>query len=768
MKRHNLTSYFLSILTVSLLGAFVGFLVFKMSSFGFSILKNDSEKVVEKPSSESTIERLPPVSVSPITYNKFVAPKIGKALYIDTHAKLISEYSDGKMVGSFKIVLLNNAPLPAAGEYKVFKKELTHKSTKTGVLLQNVVAFAPSYFIYGVSTSSAGQKSKTPVSESVGLELKDSTKVFAFTDLNTRVFVASDVNFRDLTREERDLLGFSKPYLTPADLRSKLSLQAKAFLIKDLDSGEYLLNQNETSKFPIASVSKLVTAMVALDNIKQDELVKISKKVLSTYGTQGDLSSGESLKMIDLVNCLLLVSSNDAAEALAEHFGRDKFQSLQMLNTSFMDPSGLSKSNISTTEDLSKLIAHIENNRKDILEITKKKSYQVNASSINRKHNWFNINRLTRDNNSYYLGGKDGFTGDALMTFTGAFSIPLTEFDYKRFSIALLRSSDRNSDIKKIIDKVVASLKYEDGVLFKTLMSKKRGKQVQPEADKNISMMFVGDIMLDRGVRQLIERRGKGDYLYPFEFVPFLKDPDILFANLEGPISDLGYDIGNTYSFRMSPQAIPALKEAGFDVLSIANNHIGDWGLSALEDTVNRLRASGIVPVGGGLNGADAREVKIVERNGIKVGFLGFSDVGPAWLTEQDNLPTIVLANDPDFEKIIDSASKKVDYLVVSFHFGEEYQSTSNERQRLLAHKAIDAGAKIIIGHHPHVAQELEKYNGGVIAYSLGNFIFDQPFSDETMQGAVLEVILDKEGVLQINQSKVKMNDAFQPSLLEE
>jgi poly-gamma-glutamate synthesis protein (capsule biosynthesis protein) len=776
MKRYNFSNYFLSILMASLLGAFFGFLFFKASSFGFGLLQISSEIAVDKPEDKTTIEKLPPLDLSPISYNIFSAPKSGKAIYIDTYKKTVSEYSDGKMVGSFKIVSLNTLTPLAAGEYKVFKKEMSHRSTRTGAILANVVGFAPSYFIYGVSTSTSVQKGKTSILESVGVSLDDSHKIFSFADLNAKVVVAGDIAFKDISREDRDLLGFSKPSLSAVDLKTKLSLQSKAFLIKDLDTGEHLLKFNETSKFPIASVSKLVTAMVALDNLRQDELVTISKKAISTYGTQGDLVAGEKFKVIDLINALLLVSSNDTAEALAEHLGRDRFlmlmndkvKSLQMLDTSFKDPSGLSKGNISTPEDLSRLIAHIENYRQDILTITKKKSHQVSASPLNRKHNWFNINRLIRDNNSYYLGGKDGFTGDALMTFTGAFSIPFTEFDYKRFSIALLRSSDRNTDIKKIIDKIVASLRYDDGVLFKTLMNKKRGKQIQTEADNNISMMFVGDIMLDRGVRQLIEKRGKGDYLFPFVFVPFLKDPDILFANLEGPVSDLGYDIGNSYSFRMSPLAIPALKETGFDVLSIANNHIGDWGLSALEDTVNRLRSAGILPVGGGLNAADARDVKIIEKNGIKVGFLGFSDVGPAWLTQQENLPTIVLANDPNFEKIINLASKKVDYLVVSFHFGEEYQSTSNERQRLLAHKAVDAGAKIVIGHHPHVAQELEKYNGGVIAYSLGNFIFDQPFSEETMQGAILEVILDKEGILQINQSKVKMNDAFQPSLLEE
>lgn len=777
MKKRRLSRYILSLFGASFFGALLGFLIFKVSPRvpDISSFKSSSDDVVAF-RNEKASERTPDFEVKPISYNKFILPKSGKVIYVDTDARFIAEYSDGKMVDSFKIVSLNNAPRIAAGEYKIIKKDLTHKSTRTGEVLPNVVGFAPNYFIYGLSSIGRQSKGKVSSSESVGLDQEDSSKLFAFAEIGTKTIVASSLALKDLKREDIDFFGFSRPSLVEADLKTKLGLSARAFLVKDIDTGEKILELNESLRFPIASVTKLVTAIVAINSINQDAIVKISKKASGTEGHQGYLSAGEKFKAIDLVNCLLLESSNDAAEALAEHLGRDQFialmnsqaKSIGMANTGFKDPSGLSKNNVSTSEDLSKLITYIENNRPDILSITRKKSYQVAASSLSKKHLWLNINRLIRENNSYYLGGKDGFTGDALMTFTGTFSIPLSEFDHKRFSIALLRSSDRNSDIKKILNRIIASLRYDDGLYFKTVMGKNRSKYAEPLADRNLSLLFVGDIMLDRGVRQIIESRGGGDYSYPFEFVPFLKDPDIVFGNLEGPISDLGYDIGNTYSFRMRPEALSALKNAGFDVLSIANNHIGDWGLTALEDTINRLRSVGIITAGGGLNAPDARDVKIIEKNGIKVGFLAFSDVGPSWISGHENLPTILLANDSQFENIILNASKKVDYLVVSFHFGEEYSTRSNERQQELAHAAIDAGAKIVIGHHPHVAQELEKYKDGVIAYSLGNFIFDQPFSKETMAGSVLEIILDKEGLLQVNESGVQMNHSFQPILQDE
>jgi poly-gamma-glutamate synthesis protein (capsule biosynthesis protein) len=156
----------------------------------------------------------------------------------------------------------------------------------------------------------------------------------------------------------------------------------------------------------------------------------------------------------------------------------------------------------------------------------------------------------------------------------------------------------------------------------------------------------------------------------------------------------------------------------------------------------------------------------------MKIGYLAFSDVGPTWMKASDASPGILLASDPRFNEIIKNAASKVDYLIVSFHFGEEYKTIHNERQKYLAHKAIDAGAKIIIGNHPHVMQDTETYSTksctqgscvGFIAYSLGNFIFDQYFSEDTMQGMLLEIKLNRDGTMSINKNIVKLNKVFQP-----
>lgn len=289
-----------------------------------------------------------------------------------------------------------------------------------------------------------------------------------------------------------------------------------------------------------------------------------------------------------------------------------------------------------------------------------------------------------------------------------------------------------------------------------------------PADDKEISLLFVGDIMLDRGVAKSISRTGGDNHYFIFENAGFLKEADLTFGNLEGPVSGKGKDLRNLYSFRMATEAAPVLKEAGFDFLSVANNHTGDWGREAFEDTLANLAKESIFVVGGGMNKDEAAEPKITEINGLKIGFVGFSDVGPNWLKADSDQSGIILA-DTNLPEIVKKAASSVDVLVVSFHFGEEYQDVHNKRQENLAREAIDNGAKIIVGHHSHVVQDTEQYNGGFIAYSLGNFIFDQNFSEETMRGAVLKVKLSPTGEIKSTEMQnIKINEFFQPQLMKE
>lgn len=276
-------------------------------------------------------------------------------------------------------------------------------------------------------------------------------------------------------------------------------------------------------------------------------------------------------------------------------------------------------------------------------------------------------------------------------------------------------------------------------------------------------LFFVGDMMLARGVESSVEKNFGNDYGKLFENLSELKNADILFGNLEGDVSDVGKNVGSEYSFRMNPIILPVLKEAGFDIFSFANNHVGDWSMSAFKDTLSRLEENGILKTGAGKNKEDATNPIIIEKNGIRFGFLGFSDVGPIWLEAKVNTSGILLASDPNLGKIIKNAKIKCDVLIISFHWGEEYKLVHNKKQESLAHTAIDSGADIIIGYHPHVMQDIEEYKGKPIVYSLGNFIFDQHFSKDTMRGMFFSAIYDGKNLIKTEQKIITLNEKYQP-----
>jgi poly-gamma-glutamate capsule biosynthesis protein CapA/YwtB (metallophosphatase superfamily)/LAS superfamily LD-carboxypeptidase LdcB len=281
---------------------------------------------------------------------------------------------------------------------------------------------------------------------------------------------------------------------------------------------------------------------------------------------------------------------------------------------------------------------------------------------------------------------------------------------------------------------------------------------------KTTSVYFVGDIMLARNIKNSVHKNFGGDYNRLFENIGELKNADILFTNLEGDVSDKGANVGSIWSFRMDPIVLPALKNFGFDVVSFANNHVGDWGMLAFKDTLHRLRDIDISAVGAGMNKSEAVTPTIIEKNGTKFGFIGFTDVGPNWLPAGQNTPGILLASDPDFANIIQNAKAKCDVLIVSFHWGVEYKKIHNKRQETLAHNAIDNGADMVIGHHPHVIQDTQVYKDKPIVYSLGNFIFDQYFSADTMQGMVFQTTFLGSKLQSTKKQYIYLNKYFQPS----
>ncbi|MFZ2072233.1 MAG: CapA family protein, partial [Minisyncoccia bacterium] len=361
-----------------------------------------------------------------------------------------------------------------------------------------------------------------------------------------------------------------------------------------------------------------------------------------------------------------------------------------------------------------------------------------------------------------YIGGKRGYIDESKQTALSIFSIPISESGARNIGIIVLRSPDRYKDVSNIFNYLKKNIYYGMESDKNTEWVKQKEGTVEDIEPNFVTLLFGGDIMLDRGVKNSVMKNFGGDYSLMFENLNLLKSADIVFANLEGPASDKGSDRKNLYSFRMDPSVIPALKGSGFDILSVANNHAGDWGRDAYADTLARLKENEISYTGGGINKNESEQPVVIEKYGIKIGYLGFSDVGPNMPASESNAGLLLTSN-PRFDEIIQNASKQVDHLIVSFHFGEEYKIEHNNRQEYLAHKAIDDGAKIIIGTHPHVVEDTEVYKNGFIAYSLGNFIFDQYFSENTMQGMLLEIKLEKNGSMTIKKNTVNLSKVFQP-----
>lgn len=295
------------------------------------------------------------------------------------------------------------------------------------------------------------------------------------------------------------------------------------------------------------------------------------------------------------------------------------------------------------------------------------------------------------------------------------------------------------------------------------------------EAPKTVKVILAGDIMLDRGVEYMIDKYGPPtesgfpDYTFPFlQIKSELEDSDIVFANLEGPISDKGEKVGSIYSFRADPLAIEGLKYAGINVISMANNHAFDYGRLALKDTMARLTANGISYAGAGFSGEEAYSPAIKEVQGIKIGFLSYTDLGMESWKAVGNNSGIAWVNEDNLDEIkesIRSAREKVDILIVSLHSGEEYQETPSLFQLDFSRMAVDQGADLVVGHHPHVIQGNEAYQEKHIFYSLGNFVFDQSFSEDTMKGQIVEVTIQDKKIKETEIKEVKINEYFQPKI---
>jgi poly-gamma-glutamate capsule biosynthesis protein CapA/YwtB (metallophosphatase superfamily) len=273
-----------------------------------------------------------------------------------------------------------------------------------------------------------------------------------------------------------------------------------------------------------------------------------------------------------------------------------------------------------------------------------------------------------------------------------------------------------------------------------------------PTEVPSVHLRAVGDIMLARSIGDRIGSNGPD---VPFRSVlDALAAADLLAGNLECVISDVGVPEPKAYVFRAPPAAAESLQLAGFDILSLANNHAMDYGADSLFDTMARLQDVGIAFVGAGSDKAAARGAVMLTRNGLTVAFLAYVDVPVEGRSGFDTRRWIAGPQAPgvawaDLEHIAEdvaAARVQADVVVVMMHFGLEGRREPTAAQRQQARTAIDAGAALVLGAHSHMLQPIEEYRGGVIAYSLGNFVFDG-FSWPANYSAIFEATLTQAGV---------------------
>ncbi len=310
----------------------------------------------------------------------------------------------------------------------------------------------------------------------------------------------------------------------------------------------------------------------------------------------------------------------------------------------------------------------------------------------------------------------------------------------------MIVSSDlahRNLSAVADFDQSGASNSIETSVLISSSTPQESPKSVVTNS-KKIKIMIAGDIMLDRGVRLLGEKYGY-DSLFA-TITPLFAGADIVVANLEGPITNnksktvIGKNkTGQAMQFTFDPKSTSSLKKAGITVLSLANNHMDNFGLSGIRETRNNIEKAGLKWFGDPYNATSG--VLKIDQDGYKLAFVGYHGFSKG------------------FERIVDTVKvlKQDNYFVIVMpHWGEEYSSSTNATVINQARTLVGAGAGIIAGSHPHVVQERVWMGSVPVIYSLGNLLFDQHFSKAVDTGNVAEFdLISQNGNVSIEKARI-------------
>jgi poly-gamma-glutamate capsule biosynthesis protein CapA/YwtB (metallophosphatase superfamily) len=301
-----------------------------------------------------------------------------------------------------------------------------------------------------------------------------------------------------------------------------------------------------------------------------------------------------------------------------------------------------------------------------------------------------------------------------------------------------------------VILNILIYLNYQDlkknlTVLVDRPQTTNQNREVLDSKDEPVKVLLAGDVMLGRTVMK--KSLSLNDGSFPFRKVAEkLKNSDIVFLNLENPIiSDCPFS-EDGFVFCARPEMLNGLISAGVDVVSLANNHSRNYRQDGLNQTLNYLDNAGILSTG-------LRNLVILEIKGIKFGFLGFD------FTTKD-------PSDDDYQ-LISSSKQEVDILILGVHWGVEYTQNPQKYQKEWASKMIGSGADVISGHHPHWVQEYGSIENKPVFYSLGNFIFDQMWSEETKKGIVVELEYQNAKLINQNILPTYMSSWSQPEFVD-
>ncbi len=281
-----------------------------------------------------------------------------------------------------------------------------------------------------------------------------------------------------------------------------------------------------------------------------------------------------------------------------------------------------------------------------------------------------------------------------------------------------------------------------------------------------ISLIAVGDLMMGGSALSIFSQNGS-DYAFDSLRI-FLKSADLTMANLEAPFTTQGKPFDKEFTFRVPPDYAASLIHTGFDVLTLANNHILDYGREGLLSTFKILDSLNIHYCGAGENDKAAEKGCIIECGDWRIGFLAYSLTYPDDFWAASRSCGTAYPRPKAMKRCIRSMKQETDLIVVSFHWGGELMHYPKEYQRTYAHRAVDSGADLIIGHHPHVLQGVEIYRGKLIAYSLGNFVFGS-YSQNVNESMIFKVRFENGGRSMAEIIPIDVNNYhthFQPRLL--